>query len=149
MRFQTILAAGASLLTLSSARIVGIAVPETIKPGDTFNAIIEVENYIQSVYDVAIAFGITPGSGYPGSLGTPITSGYLGPDHSNTLQNISYAMTMPASTAAGQAKFAAALLSLYGAVSDPTITSFNVSVTIGDSTSSNLVSSNGFSSVSA
>ena len=149
MRFQTILAAGASLLTLSSARIVGVAVPETIKPGDTFNAIIEVEDYIQSVYDVAIAFGIAPGSGYPGSLGTPITSGYLGPDQSNTLQNISYAMTMPASTAAGQAKFAAALLSLYGVASDPTITSFNVSVTIGDSTSSNLVSSNGFSSVSA
>lgn len=149
MRFQTILAAGASLLTLSSARIIGVAVPETIRPGDTFNAIIEVENYIQSVYDVAIAFGIAQGSGYPGSLGTPITSSYLGPDHSNTLQNISYAMAMPASTATGQAKFTAALLSLYGAVSDPTITSFNVSVTICDSTSSNLVSSNGFSSVSA
>ena len=149
MRFQTILAAGASLLTLSSARIVGVAVPETIRPGDTFNAIIEVEDYIQSVYDVAIAFGIASGSGYPGSLGIPITSGYLGPDHSNTLQNISYAMTMPASTTTGQAKFAAALLSLYGVASDPTITSFNVSVTIGDSTSSNLVSSNGFSSVSA
>ncbi|OCL13710.1 hypothetical protein AOQ84DRAFT_310092 [Glonium stellatum] len=148
MRFETILAAGASLLTLSSARIVGIAVPETIKPGDTFNAIIIVEDYIQSVYDVAIAFGIAPAAGYPGSLGTPITSGYLGPAQSNVLQNITYAMSMPASTATGQAKFAAALFSLYGAVSDPTITSFNVSVTIGDSTSTNLVSNNGFSSVS-
>jgi hypothetical protein len=79
MRFQTSLAAAASLLTLSTARIVGIAVPETIKPGDGFNAIIETENYIQSVYDVAIAFGAAPGDGNVDSLGTVMGSFYLGP----------------------------------------------------------------------
>ena len=69
----------ASLLSLSSARIIGIAVPATIRPGDGFNAIIETENYIQSVYDVAIAFGVAPGAGYPGTLGTVLGSYYLGP----------------------------------------------------------------------
>lgn len=68
-----------SLLSLASARIIGIAVPKTIRPGDGFNAIIETENYIQSVYDVSIAFGIASGPGYPGSLGTVIGSYYLGP----------------------------------------------------------------------
>jgi hypothetical protein len=79
MRFQTILAASASLLSLASARIIGIAVPETIQPGGGFNAIIETENYIQSVYDVAIVFGVAPGAGFPGSLGTVMDSFYLGP----------------------------------------------------------------------
>jgi hypothetical protein len=79
MRFQTILAASASLLSLTTARIVGISVPETIQPGGGFNAIIETENYIQSVYDVAIVFGVAPGAGYPGELGNVMDSFYLGP----------------------------------------------------------------------
>ena len=92
MRFATVLAASASLLSLASARIVGISVPNTIKPGDGFNAIIHVENYIQSVYDVAIAFGVAPGNGYPGSLGTVMDSFYLGPgmfysSHFHSLHN--------------------------------------------------------------
>lgn len=69
----------ALLLTTAHARINGIAVPATIKPGEEFDAIILSSNYIQSVYDVAIAFGYTPGDGYPGSLGQVIDSFYLGP----------------------------------------------------------------------
>lgn len=79
MRFSTLIAASVPLLSLTTARIIGIAVPDTIKPGDGFNAIIETENYIQSVYDVAIAFGVAPGSGFPDSLGTVMNSFYLGP----------------------------------------------------------------------
>lgn len=79
MRFQSILAATASILSLATARIVGIAVPETIQPGGGFNAIIETENYIQTVYDVAIVFGVAPGAGYPGNLGNVMDSFYLGP----------------------------------------------------------------------
>jgi hypothetical protein len=85
MRFITILASAVPLISLASARIVGIAVPDTIKPGDGFNAIIETENYIQSVYDVAIAFGASPGAGYPGTLGTVMDSFYLGPRKFRTL----------------------------------------------------------------
>lgn len=77
MQFSTL--AIASLLSLASARIVGIAVPKTIRPGDGINAIILTEGYIQSVADVAIAFGVTPGAGYPGTLGTTLQSYYLGP----------------------------------------------------------------------
>jgi len=78
MRF-TVAAALASALSVAQARIYGIAVPDTIKPGDGFNAIIESSNYIQSVYDVSIVFGAAPGEGYPGSLGTVLGSYYLGP----------------------------------------------------------------------
>jgi hypothetical protein len=69
----------ATLLSAAQARIYGIAVPDTIKPGEGFTAIIESENYIQSVYDVAIAFGYYPGTGFPGSLGQAVASFYLGP----------------------------------------------------------------------
>jgi len=142
MRFATVLAASASLLSLTSGRIVGISVPDTIKPGDGFNAIIHVENYIQSVYDVAIAFGVAPGSGFPGSLGTVLDSFYLGPEQSNTLTNIPKWTTLPASTGQGPATLSASLFSLYGAASGPTLSNYNVSVTIGDATSTTYVSSN-------
>lgn len=77
MQFSTL--ALSTLVSLASARIVGFAVPQTIRPGDGFNAIIEVENYIQSVYDVSIAFGVAKGAGYPKTLGTVLGSYYLGP----------------------------------------------------------------------
>jgi hypothetical protein len=79
MRFSALLAATTSLAALSAARIVGVAVPDTIRPGDGFNAIIMTENYIQSVYDVAIGFGVAPGAGYPGALGNVLGTFYLGP----------------------------------------------------------------------
>jgi hypothetical protein len=79
MRFSAILAAAASLATLSTAKIVGVAVPSTIRPGDGFNAIILTENYIQSVLDIAVGFGVAPGAGYGGDLGTVLGSFYLGP----------------------------------------------------------------------
>jgi hypothetical protein len=41
MQFKNILAA-VPLVTLGAARIVGIAVPDTVAPGQGFNAIIEV-----------------------------------------------------------------------------------------------------------
>ena len=79
MKFLPIIAATSSLFSVSSAIIHGIAVPDTIKPGDGFNAIIETSNYIQSVADVAIAFGVSPSPGWQGALGQPIGSYYLGP----------------------------------------------------------------------
>lgn len=85
-----------------SARIAGIAVPDTIQLGGGFNAIIETEDYIQSVYDVAIVFGVSPGAGYPGSLGNVFDSFYLGPEESNVLYNITKWTTLPPSTPMGE-----------------------------------------------
>ncbi|KAL6800411.1 hypothetical protein J3E68DRAFT_272040 [Trichoderma sp. SZMC 28012] len=134
-------AAIASLLAVANARIVGIAVPETIAPGATVKATVLTENYIQSVYDVAIVFGYANGDGFPESLGTVLSSSYLGPDESNVTYNITRSITIPASAPKGDALISASLYSLYGAVYGPTITNFNVSVTIGDSTSPTLKSS--------
>lgn len=78
MKFTTVLVAAATA-AVSSARIIGIAVPQVIKPGDGFNARILTEDYIQSVYDVAIVFGEAAGAGYGGDLGTVTDSFYLGP----------------------------------------------------------------------
>jgi len=140
MHFPSLITA-TTLLSLASARIVGVAVPATIRPGDGFNAIIETENYIQSVYDVAIAFGVAPGAGFPGSLGVVMDSFYLGPEQSNQITNITKWTTLPASTPKGAATLSAGLFSLYGAVYSPTLSNYAVNVTIGDSTSTNYVSS--------
>lgn len=79
MRSTSIFAASASFLALVQARIGGIGVPSTIKPGDNFNLIIEGTGYIQSVTDVSIAVGYAQGSAPLGDgLGTFITAFDLG-----------------------------------------------------------------------
>ncbi|KAI8668276.1 hypothetical protein NCS55_00852800 [Fusarium keratoplasticum] len=141
MRFSIALAA-TSLLALTEARIVGISVPKTIKPGEDFEAIIISENYIQSVYDVAIAFGYSPGKGFPGSLGQVADSFYLGPDESNQLHNFNKTIKIPTDAVKGEGLVTASLFSLYGAASAPTLSNYNVSVTFGDKTSKEYKASN-------
>ncbi|KAF3810029.1 hypothetical protein GCG54_00002478 [Colletotrichum gloeosporioides] len=162
MQFRASIAAAASLFALANARIYGIAFPETVKAGDQVNAIIETENYIQSVQDVAIAFGIAPeASAYPGTLSTVIGSFYLGPgklprgprgrhkfvlnmfqiEKSNVLDNITETVTIPAELAAGTYVVSAGVYSLYGASSSTTLTNYNVTITVGDATSENYVGS--------
>lgn len=58
---------------------------------------------------------------------------------SNQLSNFNETVTFPATTLTGDATFTASLMSLYGAGASPTLTPFNVSVTIGDETSSTYV----------
>ena len=67
-----------SLLSVASARIIGIAAPSTIAPNSKFSITILTENYIQSVDDISAVFGLTqrPGLGY---IGNVLTSTYLGP----------------------------------------------------------------------
>jgi hypothetical protein len=77
MKFSV--AATAAFLAVAEARIYGIAVPDVIKPGEGFSAIILTENFIQSVYDVAIVFGYKPVGAFPDALGTPLASFHLGP----------------------------------------------------------------------
>ena len=80
MQLRSTVAAVSALVAGANARIYGIALPETVKAGDEVTAIIASSNYIQSVYDVAIAFGIVPeASAYPDTLGTVLDSFYLGP----------------------------------------------------------------------
>jgi necrosis-inducing secreted protein 1 len=140
MHFSKFLATAASF-GLSSAIITGFSVPNQIKPGDGFNAYINTANYIQSVYDVAVVFGVAPGSGHGGALGTIAGSYYLGPEQSNVLQPIPKWVTMPNNVPAGQATVSFQAYSLYGAAASGTLTTYNVTVTIGDSTSTTYVTS--------
>lgn len=71
MRFSSIFAATASLVAVTQARVSGVGIPSTIKPGDDFDLIILTENYIQRVTDVAIAIGYEEGS-------QPLGGGSLG-----------------------------------------------------------------------
>ncbi|KAF7545723.1 hypothetical protein G7Z17_g8950 [Cylindrodendrum hubeiense] len=134
-------ATAAALLAVTEARINGISVPSTIKPGDTFDVIIESSNYIQSVYDVAIAVGYAPGNGYPESLGSIANSFYLGPAKSNQLHSFNETITIPSTIPKGKGIVTASLMSLYGAAYSPTLTNYNVSITFGDKTSKTYKSS--------
>ena len=87
MKFATLLAA-ATTATMASARIIGIAAPETIKAGEAFTAKILTENYIQSVADVAIAFGVAPNAGYPGALGNLAGEFFLGPGEFQSMTDV-------------------------------------------------------------
>lgn len=136
----TQLTALTSLVRSVDARIIGIAVPDVIKPGEGFNARIMTENYIQSVQDISIAFGAAP-VGPEGILGTVLGSYYLGPEQSNVLYNITKWVPVPASLPKGPAVLAASLQSLWGAGSYPALSFYDVDVTIGDYTSTNYVSS--------
>ena len=78
MKFLALLAS-TLLIPLASCRIEGIAVPRVIKPGEGFNIKLLTSNYIQSVYDVSVAVGVAPGSGFPDALGSVLGSYYLGP----------------------------------------------------------------------
>ncbi|KAF2089699.1 hypothetical protein K490DRAFT_21974, partial [Saccharata proteae CBS 121410] len=124
------------LAPLTTARIIGITVPAQVGAGDTFDAIIRTENYIQTVEDVSIVFGIAPSEyAYPGELGTELlTQKTLGPELSNTVSNITAKITLPASTPQGSSILAAALYSLYGARYGPTITNYNVTVVVANTT---------------
>ncbi|KAL9097847.1 MAG: hypothetical protein Q9165_000173 [Trypethelium subeluteriae] len=144
MRAQTLLAAGAALLTgRASAIIAGFAVPSTIAAGQPFELIVETANYIQSVQDVAISFGIaSPQFAHDSTLGTTLlTSQFLGPSDSNTLRNITFTEEIPAGTAAGDYVVTGATFSLYGVEYSPATQYFTVNTTVGDTTSETYVSS--------
>lgn len=84
MQFKTIIASCTGLLGLVSARIDSYAVPSTIRAGETFNAVLVGHDYIQSVAEIAAAFGIRSVDAYKGSLGTLLGSVYLGPSEYST-----------------------------------------------------------------
>lgn len=80
MRSQSTLAASMALLGAASARIVGIAAPSQIAPGVAFPITIITEDYIQTVTDIAAAFGLAqPVTADQCSLGTYLSTTTLGP----------------------------------------------------------------------
>ena len=62
-------------------------------------------------------------------------------EQSNVLYNITKWTTLPASTPMGDATLTASLMSLYGAAKVPTLESFSVHITVGQTTSTNYISS--------
>ncbi|KAK0943812.1 hypothetical protein LTR29_004576 [Friedmanniomyces endolithicus] len=122
-----------------SARIGGIAAPESIAAGSDFSITIITENYIQSVLDISAAFGLTT-KVYPDSLGQYLTSVYLGPTQSNIRTNISVPASVPSSYNVGSTyHLIAAITSLYGAGHSPTTILFDLAVTVSNATSSSLI----------
>lgn len=80
MHLQTFLTVLSVFASVVSARYYSVAAPKTIKLGEPFDAILIGDTiYIQSVYDVAVVFGIGPEDGYPDSMFTVLDSFYLGP----------------------------------------------------------------------
>lgn len=146
MRF-TSFATALTTLSAASARIIGIEAPSVLAPNSTFNLTLLTENYIQSVADISVAWGYSLAPGYPATLGSFVQSSYLGPNKSNTLENITIEATVPAGLASdtynGSLILSAGLYSLYGASSSPVVTGFNVTVHVCSETSEDTVKSNG------
>lgn len=62
-------------------------------------------------------------------------------DKSNRLENLTETITFPDNLEDGKYVLSASLMSLYGASSSPTLTNYNVTISIGDETSEDYVSS--------
>ena len=89
MRPHSLIAASLSLASLGSASISGIIVPSTIGSGSTVTVTITTQDFIQSVSDIAIAFGLAATPALPAneSVGTTfLGSRYLGPGKFLTLK---------------------------------------------------------------
>ena len=137
MRTATTIISVLSLLAASAtARIEGFYAPKTVAVDSTVKLEIVGANYIQSIQDVAIAFGLQHGTNpSPDSLGTLLSSKYLGPDNSNVVGNITAYVHIPAGTPKGKTTITADLFSLLGAAYSPDIDTFQATVHVGTSTS--------------
>lgn len=61
-------------------------------------------------------------------------------ENSNKIGNLSFPVTIPADTEKGQASVSTALFQIYGASGSPSVEVFNLTVTLGDVTSTEYVS---------
>lgn len=155
-----VLTTAASLVSLTSARIVGFATPQTVAPDSTVKLEIIAQNDIQASQDVAFSFGLSPAANaHPGALGLLLDSKFLGPgtqplgfvlastvrslhsDLSNVVENITHFVHIPATTKKGAYVLSGAQFSLFGASTSPTIINYQAKINVGDSTSKNYVDS--------
>ena len=148
MRTSTTLVSALTLLATSTqARITGFYAPKTVAANSDVKLLIQGENYIQSIQDVAIAFGSQHGTNpTPDSLGTLLGSKYLGPDDSNVVANITATVHIPSGTPRGKTVLTGSLFSLIGALYEPNVEDFQVTVNVGKFTSSEYVFSQSVSS---
>jgi hypothetical protein len=132
MRFTSTSAALflSTLISSSSAIITGVTAPSTVYAYNPFTITLTTADYIQSVYDVAVAFGVAPGAGFPDSLGNVMSTAYLGPSKSNILTPITFDVTLPAGAGNGEYVLTAAVYSLLGAASEPSVAEYNTTITI-------------------
>lgn len=125
----------ATLLPLATARITNISAPHTLCPSRPFTLSLTSENYIQSVADIAVAWGYALAPGYPSTLGSFTNSSYLGPSESNLLgRNVSIETRAPEGLEQWVGKevvLAASVMSLYGASASVVVSEFNVTVEVG------------------
>jgi hypothetical protein len=152
-KMRTSILATTFLSTLASARITGLSAPSTLAPNSTFSFTLLTTNYVQSVSDVAVAWGFqlptaSNPTGFPYTLGSFANSSYLGPEKSNVLTNVSVEATVPEELE-GEAYmgkdvvFSVAVMSLYGASAGPVTQSWNVTVKIGEEEGCEVVESQG------
>jgi hypothetical protein len=148
MRTSTIIGSAVTLLAATTqARITGFYAPKTVAVDSDVKLLIRGEDYIQSIQDVAIAFGSQHGTNpTPDSLGTLLGSKYLGPDNSNVEANITAIVHIPSGTQKGKTVLTASLFSLIGALYSPDTEDFQVTVKVGEFTSSEYVFSHSVSS---
>jgi hypothetical protein len=148
MRTAALLGSALTLLaTTAQARIDGFYAPQTVAPNSDVKLLIRGDDYIQSIQDVAIAFGLQHGTDpTPDSLGTLLGSKYLGPDESNVVGNITATVHIPSGTQRGKTTLTASLFSLLGALYEPALSDFQVTVNVGKFTSSQYVYSHAVSS---
>lgn len=72
-----------ALLGMATARIVGVAAPSQLAPGEHFNVTLITQNYIQAITDVSAAVGLSTVL-FPDTLGTYVGSFHIGPrKHTN------------------------------------------------------------------
>jgi Nis1 family len=119
-----------TLISSSSAIITGVSTTSTVYAYNPFTVTLTTADYIQSVYDVAVAFGVAPGAGVPDSLGNVMSAAFLGPSQSNILTPITFDVTLPAGTTNGEHMLTAAVYSLWGAEYEPRVTEFNTTITV-------------------
>jgi Nis1 family len=124
------LASALSLFSGASAIITGVTAPSTVYAYNPFTVSLTTADYIQSVYDVAVAFGVAPGAGYPNSLGNVMSTAYLGPSQSNILTPIEFSVTLPAGTQNGPYILTASVMSLLGVAYEPSLEEFNATITV-------------------
>ncbi|EKD13307.1 uncharacterized protein L3040_005093 [Drepanopeziza brunnea f. sp. 'multigermtubi'] len=119
-----------TLLPSTLAIITGVTAPSTVYAYNPFNVTLTTSNYIQSVYDVAVAFGVANAPGFPGSLGSVVATAYLGPTKSNVLTPISFSVTLPSGTGNGPRVLSAEVFSLFGAAYSGVVTTFNTTINV-------------------
>ncbi|KUJ22884.1 uncharacterized protein LY89DRAFT_540464, partial [Mollisia scopiformis] len=126
----TVAVLASTLISSTSAIITGVEAPSTVYAYNPFTVTLTTADYIQSVYDVAVAFGVAPGAGYPESLGNVMSTAYLGPSKSNILTPITFDVTLPSGTQNGPYTLSAEVFSLFGAAYSGSVSSFNTTITV-------------------